>query len=105
MFVFGMLPSVMATPLLGTLYQKKILPLINSRIMGVKLSGQREEDRPLLELFQSYYGITPGDEDMSCAARPSCARSEPPCSTRWRTPAASGCTRTLTRYPPNWCVP
>ena len=103
-FVFGMLPSVMATPLLGTLYQKKILLLINSRIMGVKLSGQREEDRPLLELFQSYYGITPGDEDMSCAARPSCARSGPPCSTRWRTPAASGCTRTLTRYPPNWCA-
>lgn len=62
-FVFGMLPSVMATPLLGTLYQKKILPLINSRIMGVKFSGRRQEDRPLLELFRHYYEITSGDGD------------------------------------------
>ena len=62
-FVFGMLPSVMATPLLGMLYQKKILPLIDSRIMGVKFSGRREEDRPLLELFRRYYGLTPEGED------------------------------------------
>lgn len=62
-FVFGMLPSVMASPLLGTLYQKKILPLINSRMMGVKFSSQREEDRPLLELFRRYYDLTPDDED------------------------------------------
>ena len=62
-FVFGMLPSVMATPLLGALYQKKILPLIDSKVMGVQFSSQREEDRPLLELFQRYYGLTPGSED------------------------------------------
>ena len=62
-FVFGMLPSVMATPLLGALYQKKILPLINSKVMGVMFSSRREEDRPLLELFRRYYGIVSEDED------------------------------------------
>ncbi len=67
-FVFGMLPSVMATPLLGALYQKKILPLIDSKVMGVP-SSQREEDRPLLELFQRYYGLTPGERGLRVAWR------------------------------------
>ena len=62
-FVFGMLPNVVATPLFGTLFQKKILPLVNSKVMGLHLSNQREDDHSILDLFRAYYQITPQDRD------------------------------------------
>lgn len=63
-FSFGMPPGLFATPLFGTLFQRKVLPLIHSGILGVYLSGASAEDRPLLELFQAFRSLSPEDGSL-----------------------------------------
>lgn len=56
-FTFGMPPGLFATPLFGTLFQRKVLPLIHSGVLGVYLSHERQEDQTLLKLFQAFRNV------------------------------------------------
>lgn len=63
-FTFGMPPGLFTAPLFGTLFQRKVLPLIHSGILGVYLSAASMEDQPLLELFRAFRNLSPEDGSL-----------------------------------------
>ncbi len=62
-FTFGMPPGFFISPSFGRLYQKMILPVLQSRVSGFVFSHEKREEAVLLNLFRKFQALCPQDID------------------------------------------